>query len=311
VTGRPDGGGPATARRSVVVYRALGLGDFLTGVPAYRAVRRAYPDARVELAAPAVLEPLAALSGAFDRLVPTPELTTPRLAVRPDVVANLHGRGPQSHRALLPLAAAEVVAFRCVDPPVEGPDWCPDEHEVVRWCRLLEESGIAADPTDLDLPTPGSPSVHPGATVIHPGAAHPARRWPAERFAEVARHLAALGHRVVVTGSAGERHLTEAVVAAADLPDVAALGGRLDLGRLAALVAGASLVVCGDTGVAHLATAFGTPSVLLFGPMSPDLWGPPVDRPQHRVLWHPEADPALLAIEPDEVIALAATAARA
>ena len=310
MTRRPNRGAPGADPRSVLVYRALGLGDFLTGVPAYRAARRAYPDARVELAAPAVLEPLAALTGAVDRLVPTPELTTPRSESRPDVVVNLHGRGPQSHRALLALAADELVAFRCVDPLVEGPDWRPDEHEVSRWCRLLEESGIAADPTDLDLPPPESPSVDPGATVVHPGAAHPSRRWPAERFAEVVRHLADEGHRVVVTGSAGERDLTEAVAAAADLPDAAALGGRLELAELAALVAGARLVVCGDTGVAHLATAFGTPSVLLFGPMSPDLWGPPVDRTQHRVVWHPEADPALLAIEPDEVVTLAAAAAR-
>jgi ADP-heptose:LPS heptosyltransferase len=45
------------------------------------------------------------------------------------------------------------------------------------------------------------------------------------------------------------------------------------------------LVVSGDTGVAHLASAFETPSVVLFGPVSPSVWGPP-RRPQHAVLWH-------------------------
>jgi ADP-heptose:LPS heptosyltransferase len=44
-------------------------------------------------------------------------------------------------------------------------------------------------------------------------------------------------------------------------------------------------VICGDTGVAHLATAYGTPSVVLFGPMPPALWGPPPERRQHLVLW--------------------------
>jgi ADP-heptose:LPS heptosyltransferase len=44
-------------------------------------------------------------------------------------------------------------------------------------------------------------------------------------------------------------------------------------------------VVCGDTGVAHLATALRTPSVVLFGPTPPARWGPPADRPWHRVLW--------------------------
>jgi ADP-heptose:LPS heptosyltransferase len=55
--------------------------------------------------------------------------------------------------------------------------------------------------------------------------------------------------------------------------------------ELAAIVAAAGRVVCGDTGIAHLATALGRPSVVLFGPVSPDLWGPPPDRPQHIALW--------------------------
>jgi len=68
--------------------------------------------------------------------------------------------------------------------------------------------------------------------------------------------------------------------------------------------------VCGDTGVAHLATALGTPSVVLFGPTSPARWGPPPDRAIHQVLWagrtgDPHAsrpDPGLLAIGENEVL---------
>ena len=86
--------------------------------------------------------------------------------------------------------------------------------------------------------------------------------------------------------------------------------GRTNLRELAALVAAAGRVVCGDTGVAHLATAYRRPSVVLFGPTSPSAWGPPA-RPYHRVLWNgttgdPHADrvdPGLLAIDPARVIA--------
>lgn len=73
-------------------------------------------------------------------------------------------------------------------------------------------------------------------------------------------------------------------------PD-AVLAGRTDLGDLAALVAHARLVVSGDTGVAHLATGYGTASVVLFGPVAPARWGPPPDRPWHRVLWHGDGGP--------------------
>ncbi|HEX2192833.1 MAG TPA: glycosyltransferase family 9 protein, partial [Acidimicrobiales bacterium] len=60
---------------------------------------------------------------------------------------------------------------------------------------------------------------------------------------------------------------------------------RTDLAELAAVVAAAARVASADTGVAHLATALRTPSVVLFGPEPPSRWGPPPDRPWHRALW--------------------------
>ena len=91
---------------------------------------------------------------------------------------------------------------------------------------------------------------------------------------------------VVITGSAGERPLAEASPAAPGCRPDAVLAGRTDLRALAAAVAAAARVFCGDTGVAHLATALGTPSVVLFGPTPPAEWGPPADRPQHVALHH-------------------------
>jgi ADP-heptose:LPS heptosyltransferase len=92
---------------------------------------------------------------------------------------------------------------------------------------------------------------------------------------------------VVVTGSSAERDLALSVARAAGLADDRVLAGRLDVCGLAALVSAARLVVCGDTGIGHLAIAYGTPSVVLFARVSPRLWGPPTERPQHRALWHP------------------------
>lgn len=270
----------------VLIYRALGLGDFLTGVPAYRALRRAYPEHRIVLAAPRVLAPLAELTGAIDEVVDTAPLgPAPEGA---DVAVNLHGRGPQSIELLQASNPKRLITF------TPG-TWREDEHEVHRWCRLLAEHGIPADPDDLELRPPDVASPAPGATVVHPGAASVARRWPAERWAAVARTL----DDVVVTGAPEERS-----------PLIPGRPLDTDLPTLAATVAHARRVLCGDTGVAHLATAFGTPSVVLFGPTPPDRWGPPPSRTQHRVLWagrtgDPHAtttDPGLLEISVEDVL---------
>jgi ADP-heptose:LPS heptosyltransferase len=271
--------------RAVVVLRALGLGDFLTAVPAYRGLRRAFGGYEVVLAAPAGLAPLLPLVGAVDRLLATDELAAvPWTGPPPELAVNLHGRGPQSHRLLAAVGARRTVGYRHPEiSDVDGPAWAADEHEVHRWCRLLSWAGIRCDPADLLIEAP--PGTRTGAVLIHPGAAAPARRWGADRYAAVARALAAAGRPVLVTGSAAERPLAEAVAARAGLPPAAVLAGRTDLAALAGLVAGAALLVCGDTGVAHLATALGTPSVLLFGPTPPAYWGPLRDADLHPVLW--------------------------
>jgi ADP-heptose:LPS heptosyltransferase len=288
------------------------MGDFLTGIPALRALRRAHPDHRIVLAARPSLAPLARLCDAVDELNPTMPLVPLDSAHEgASVAVNLHGRGPESHRILLRSRPQRLLAFANADVPQTAgmPAWRDDEHEVFRWCRLLEENGITADPTELglDLP-PGRPSAE-GATVIHPGAASSARRWPIERFAAVARTEREAGRRVIVTGSTGEIGLASEVARLAGLGGHAVYAGKTGLLELAALVAAAGRVICGDTGVAHLATAFATPSVVLFGPTSPEHWGPP-PRPQHRVLWagisgnpHGETTHAgLLRIDVDEVL---------
>jgi ADP-heptose:LPS heptosyltransferase/uncharacterized protein YjbJ (UPF0337 family) len=300
------------SRPLLVAYRPLGLGDLLTAVPALRALRDAFPAHRAVLAAPAALAPLAQLSGAVDEVVDTAELAVPSVHGA-DIAVNLHGRGPQSHRALLASRPRRVIAFAAPELRWGGPTWRPGEHEVRRWCRLLTESGIPADPSRLDLPRPIAPAGLPhGATVIHPGAASPARRWPARRWASVARAEREAGRRVLVTGSAAERQLACELARDAGIEPRDVLAGRTGLNELCAVVAAAGRVLCGDTGVAHLATAFGVPSLLLFGPTPPAEWGPPAERTRHVVLHRggrgdPHADvpdPGLLAISVEEVLAV-------
>jgi len=302
-------------RPLLVVLRALGLGDLLTAVPALRALGRAHPEHDRVLAAPAPLAPLVPLVEPGLRLVPARELEPlPGALRRPEVAVNLHGRGPDSHRVLIETRPARRLWLEHADVPQSrgAPRWRPGEHEVRRWCRMLDEQGVPADPTDLELrPPPGEPPDRVrGATLIHPGAASAARRWPAERWARVARAERERGAAVVLTGGPGEADLARSIADRAGLDPDCDLAGQTDLLELARAVAAGGRVLCGDTGVAHLATALATPSVILFGPTSPAEWGPPLGCERHRVLWagrrgnpHRAApDPGLLEIGVSDVL---------
>ena len=314
----------------ILVLRALGVGDLATAVPALRGLRARFPERTLSIAAPRWLTPLVELVGDVDDVVPADGLEPVGWAgPAPHWAVNLHGRGPESHRLLQSAEPARLCAFRCPEAGhTDGPQWQDDEHEVRRWCRLLNWYGVESDPDDLSLRRPAPHRVPVGVTVVHPGGKGAQRRWSPDRFAALARELARDGHRVVVTGSPTERDLAERVVNAAGLPGTAVLAGRLDLAGLAALVAYGRLVVSADTGIAHLATAYRTPSVVLFGPVRPDRWGPPADRPWHRALWSAttagartpaDADgtdwarihPALAAIDVDEVLDAAGEVERA
>lgn len=295
-------------RPLLVVLRALKLGDLLVAVPALRALARAFPDHHRALAAPAWLGPLALLTGAVHEVVDTAPLAALDPTLRgAEVAVNLHGPGPESTAVLRATAPGRLVAFDVPGCPV----WLADEHERLRWCRLLEGVGVGTDPDDLLLARPDrpGPAGAAGATVVHPGASTGARRWPVARWAAVVAAEVAAGRSVVVTGAPEERALAEAVARAAGLPDVSVLAGRTDLLDLVALVADAGRVVCGDTGIAHVATATGTPSVVLFGPTSPGTWGPPPWGP-HRVIWRgrtgdalaEDPDPGLLLVTVEEVV---------
>jgi ADP-heptose:LPS heptosyltransferase len=290
----------------ILVLRALGVGDLAASVPALRAVRAAFPAETLALAAPTWLTPLIDLVGGIDQVVPTDGLAPRRWDIAaPELAVNLHGRGPQSHRLLQAADPAKLWAFASPEAGhPDGPGWTEEEHEVHRWCRLVRYYGLDADEADLSLAVPAA-DVPRGVTIVHPGAKSPSRRWP--HFAAVARRLAAAGHRVVVTG-------TEADLARRVAEDAGVPWRPTTLAELAGLVAHARLVVSGDTGIAHLATAYRTPSVVLFGPVPPRRWGPPADRPYHRAIWHgtradrgdapgPGVHPALLAIGVDEVLA--------
>lgn len=310
VLARPAPGNHGDGRPELLVLRALKLGDLLVAVPALKALRRAYPGHRLRYAAQGWLSEALGLVGGYE-LLPTHGLDEP-LAVEPgvvDVAVNLHGSGPESQGRIEALQARRTIGHRSRHR--DGPPWRDRLHERERWAALLKWHGIEADPLDIRLNAPRQPSPVPAATVLHVGAAYGSRLWPAERFAAVASALAVAGHNVVFTGGSGERERALEVCRLSGQSEHAVLAGRLGLGEFAATIAAARLVISADTGAAHLASAYGRPSVVLFGPAPPEIWGPPPG--PHIVLTRAELrrgdtfayrpDPALLAVTVQDVLA--------
>lgn len=273
---------PSVVRvRRVLVLRALGLGDLCTAVPALRGLRAAFPGAHLQLATSTWLAPVVAMLGVVDEHVPVDGLVPlPPTVWHADLAVNLHGRGPRSTGLLHWTRPAELIGFDGDG----GVPWRPGEHEVLRWCRLLDGHGIHCDPADLAFEPPVRTrrgAVTEGAALLHVGASAAARRWPPDRWAQLAVALRGAGVEVIVTGVGADEETAVAVGAA--VPGAHLLVGRTDLDALVRLVATARLVVCGDTGMAHLATALRVPSVVLFGPTSPAEWGP--RQGPHTTLW--------------------------
>jgi lipopolysaccharide heptosyltransferase II len=182
-------------------------------------------------------------------------------------------------------------------------DWILDpepgamlRHEVRRQLDLVAAIGGSAAATALsfrvreqDIASVRSrladAAIDPGRPFIllHPGASAPSRRYPAERWIEVIRALAARGAgALVLSGSGDELALLEQIRAGCGVA-VHSLAGQLDLGQMGAAIRLASVMVSNNTGPAHMAAAIGTPLVDLYALTNPQHtpW-----QVEHRVLFH-------------------------
>lgn len=131
---------------------------------------------------------------------------------------------------------------------------------------------VAATLATLGVDAPPAPTL-----VLCPGAEFgPAKRWPAGHFAIVARHYLAIGWRVWLVGSARDAPVTAAIAVLA--PGAVDLAGRTDLGQACDLIAAADRVISNDSGLMHVAAAFGRPLVALYGSSDPGFTPPLSDR---------------------------------
>ena len=204
-----------------------------------------------------------------------------------DLAIQLHGSGALSNPITASLGALQHAGFflpgaYCPDPNLFLP-WKEGEHEVARYLSLLRFLGARADDASLEFPlreadyqslAASGPLPPPGSYVcVHAGARDASLRWPGARVARVADALAGEGWHVVITGSAFERPVIDELLKHTSAPMID-MSGRTTLGALAALLAGARMVLCNDSGVSHLAAALATPSVVPCCASDPARWAP-------------------------------------
>lgn len=330
----------AAAPRHIGLFRALFLGDLLCATPAMRALRAAWPKARITLIglpwARALIKRIPYVDDfiAFSGDPRLPDTVSAGTAAATqswppfDCVFQMHGSGEASNAITAAMSGHHLYGYHrgpvSHTPTATLLPWDDQQHEVERYLALAETAGAARRGTALTLRVherdheqaaallKSRKAPAEGYVCIHAGARLPSRRWPAERFGAVADALARSGYMLVLTGSTQEQPLAAAVAAAMSHPAVD-LTGATTLGTLAAVVQRADLVVSNDTGMSHVAAAVGTRSVVIASGSDVNRWRP-LDGQRHRVLWRdmpcrpcahdvcPVGHPCALGISPDEVI---------
>ncbi|HEX2979022.1 MAG TPA: glycosyltransferase family 9 protein [Anaerolineaceae bacterium] len=300
------------------ILRALYLGDLLCAVPALRAVRAFFPNAQISwIGLPWSNEFATRFSMYIDRHIDfpgypglpevhpdiqrIPEFLKQIQQEKFDLVLQMHGSGMYVNSITALFGARQSAGFYlpgmyCPDPDAYIP-YPDDQPEVIRHLQLIEYLGIPTVgsylefpifPQDIEKIAAVQEEYHlaNGAYVcVHPGSRAKERRWPVDQFAEVGKYLGQMNYPIVITGTPTEKNLADELAAKIDGKTVN-LCGSTDLGGLAAVLTGARLLVCNDTGVSHVADALGTPSVVIFSDSDPNRWAP-LDRELHRVVHKP------------------------
>jgi heptosyltransferase-3 len=279
---------PARPRILVVALRRLG--DVLLTTPLIRSLRRAWPEATIEALVFADTAGILDGNPDIDRVVTMPARPTAgqglalslRLSRRYDLAVSTQcGDRPTFYA---------WVAGRIRVGPFEqnlggrvkrfgmsrGVPYAGGVHRVEEILRLADLLGIARVP-ELVAPVAaaGEPIVAGDYAVIHATPMFRYKQWSKNGWRELAAALAARGLSVIATGGPAEAERRYLDDVWSDCPTrVRRLDGQLAWPKLAGLLSKCRVFIGPDTSVTHLAAASGCPTVALYGPTDPRLWGP-------------------------------------
>lgn len=299
---------------TLLVFRALQLGDMLCAVPALRALRAALPHTRIALVGlPWARQFAARFPRYIDEFIAFPEQPVAHeqladfyaamRARRFDAALQLHGSGAHSIRVTRAFGARATAGFgdaagSACERFHPYPDAGAEPLRLLLLLCLLGAPVAGAEPefpiTDADereLAASGlAADLTPGGYVcIHPGARMRDQCWHPARFAQVADQIATeFDIRIVLTGSAEEAPLTAAVASHMRFKALDA-AAPMSIGAMAALMSRARLLVANDSGVSHIAAGLRLNSVVIFSKADMRRWAP-LDQQRHRCLWDPEGE---------------------
>jgi lipopolysaccharide heptosyltransferase II len=294
------------------------IGDVVMISPALRALRRGFPEARLDVLARAsvagayrhhplvdevVVEERRSGSRRHDGLLGVLRLARELRRRRYDLAVLL----PKSMAAALAPALAGIprrVGFATdrrgflLTHPVALPAGSESLHHVEFFLEPARFLGCPDDDRSLVFPLSEEDRLEAARfleghgmagperrerplVALHPGASRKERAWPAQRFAELAAALVGDGARLVILGAEADRPAADIVLRASPqhMLDAVGMGG---IGAMAALVSQCDLFVGNDSGPMHVAAAVGTPTVSVFGPGVPHKTAPYVPQERRR-----------------------------
>jgi len=284
---------------NILIVRLGALGDIVHAVPAAAALRNAFPGARIDWLVDAKHRDMIDLVTVVDRAI---VLERPSIAGWLDVSRRMRSAGYDVAIDFQGLMKSAILARASGAPRVIGfsiwhlrektarPFYSEigrrsadgAEHVIHQNLSLLGALGVDDGRIQFPLAAVESRALidvrsalggERSFALINPGAAWPNKRWPPERFGDVAAFLREVrGLPSVVLWGPGEEGLAGAVVETSG--GAARVAPPTNLRDLLALSRAASLMVSGDTGPLHIAVAAGTPTVSLFGPTDPHRNGP-------------------------------------
>ena len=257
----------------ILVIRLGALGDFVLSFGPFAAIRAHHAGDAITLLTTAPFAALAARAPWFDRVVVDARPAWWDMPGLARLVRRLRGFDfvydlQTSVRSSRYFRLAGRPRWSGIAPGCAHPHANPRRdfmHTLERQHEQLRMAGIDEfPPPDLAWLAGGAFDLPRPYALLVPGAAahRPEKRWPAERYAELAALLRGRGITPVVLGSGAEAPLAAAIPAALDLT------GRTALADIATLARGAAVAVGNDTGPMHLIAAIGCPCVVLFSTAS-------------------------------------------